>query len=114
MFCDDEFFQRGQARFRGFHQQQDFRAGFDFSLPPIVGFQFRNQVRAGNQPRAQGRPRQLPRDWQIRRRHEHQEEFCGGFHKARTEFRLNHIPADGEVNSQGDVKWIAREIGLQY
>ena len=64
---------------RGFHEQEDFRAGFDFFTPPIVGFEFWDKVGAGDEPRPQGGMGQLPGDFQIRSGDEDEDKFPGGF-----------------------------------
>ena len=68
---EDELFQVHEPRACGFQEQQGFLAALDFSPPPVMRFDFRNQIGAGDQPRFQSGPGQFARDLHIRRGDEH-------------------------------------------
>jgi len=66
MFGEDEFFQRLDVRGSGFEQNEKLGAAFDFPLPPIMRFNFRNQIGACDQPRFQSVTSKSSRDLQTR------------------------------------------------
>jgi hypothetical protein len=85
MLGENELLERTQLRAGGLEQEQRFDARFLLSLPPIVRFQTRDQVRAGDQPRLQRSSSEGPRRLQIGCGHEHQRRARGCFHKRETE-----------------------------
>lgn len=76
---ENQFFQRGQLGLLRFKDQQNFRSRFNLSLPPVMRFDFRNQIRAGDQTRLQRSLGERASRFQIRRCDENDGEFCGGF-----------------------------------
>jgi hypothetical protein len=67
MFSEDQFFERGQFYPGGFEEEQGFRAGLDFSVPPIMGFDPGEEVGAGDESGPQGRFGEGARRFQVRR-----------------------------------------------
>jgi len=47
VFRHDQPLQCREPGHGGFENQQDFGASLDFALPPVMGFDFRNQIGAG-------------------------------------------------------------------
>lgn len=80
MLGEDQFFQSRQMRARGFEEHEDFRGGFEFFAPQVMGFEARNQIGAGDEARGQCGFGQLAGGFQVRRGDEHEGEFGGGFH----------------------------------
>src|SRR5438132_4132877 len=54
VFGNDEFLERLEFRLRRLENDQHLRARFHFSLPPIVRFDFGNQIGAGDEAGFQG------------------------------------------------------------
>jgi hypothetical protein len=80
MLGENQFFQRGEFCLLRFQNQQNLRAGFNLSLPPVMRFDFWDEVRARNQARLQRRARERTGNFQIGRGDHYNGEFCGGFH----------------------------------
>ena len=55
MLLDDEFLQRFELRLRRFEDDQHFRARLQVALPPVVRFDFGNQIGAGDEMRFKSR-----------------------------------------------------------
>ena len=88
MFGEDQFLQRGQLRFLRLQNQQHLRTGLNLSLPPVMRFDFWDEIRAGDQPRRQRGFGQRAGRLQIRRGDEDDgESIC------------RHIGADFVVTS---------------
>ncbi len=83
MFFQDEFLERSQAGAGGFHQHKDFAAGFDFFLPPVMGFQPGNEVGAGDEARFESGAREVTGGFQVGCGYEDEVEPGGGLHGAR-------------------------------
>jgi len=59
MHGENAFFQRGKSACRGFEDKQHFGSMLEASLPPIMRFDFRNQVDTGGQVSLERRLRKL-------------------------------------------------------
>jgi hypothetical protein len=80
MPAEDELLERGQVGAAGFQEEQDLGALFEFSLPPIVGFEPGHQIGAGHEFGFEGGPGELPRRREVRGGDKHEREGGGGFH----------------------------------
>ncbi len=77
---EDQAFKRREPGLASLQEQQDFRAAFELSPPPIMALDSRHQVRAGNQTRGQRRVGEGPCGFQVRRGDQDDDEPGSGFH----------------------------------
>src|SRR5439155_14359251 len=77
----NEFFQSGKTGGGRFQEHEYFRSVFNFSLPPIMRFDFLNQVRAANEPRLQGGASKCTGGLEIRRSDQNQGKAACHFHR---------------------------------
>ncbi len=62
---EDEFFQRFDLRVGGFEQDENLGAAFNFSLPPVMRFDFRNEIGARCEASLQSLAGKCPRHLQT-------------------------------------------------
>lgn len=79
MMGDNQFFEPGQAAGGSFQDQQNLSAALDFSLPPIMGFNVRNQIGAGDEAGLEGGASEAAGGSQVRRGDE-RDPKVRGFH----------------------------------
>ena len=53
MFGENELFERAKPPPGGLEEDEDFAVAFEFALPPVVGFEFGNEIGAGNESGAE-------------------------------------------------------------
>ena len=82
VFSHDEFFQGGEPGAGGFHEEQDFGAGFNFSAPAVMGLDFGEQIGAGDEAGLEGGAGEAAGGFKVRRGDEDEGKFGGGFHDA--------------------------------
>jgi hypothetical protein len=63
---EDELFESGEAVGIGFEENENFGAGFEFALPPVVGFDFREEVGAGDEAGFESSTGKGARGFQLR------------------------------------------------
>jgi hypothetical protein len=80
MFREDQFFQRRQMAPAGLEHDQHLAAALQPALPPVMGFQTRNKVRARHQARAQRGTGKRAGDPKIGGRNQHNGKAAGRFH----------------------------------
>lgn len=82
VFGDDEFFQGGEPGAGGFQKEQDFRAGFDFPAPAVMGLDFGEQIGAGDEAGLKGGAGEVAGGFEVRGGDEDEDGFGGDFHEA--------------------------------
>ena len=70
---EDEFFEGREAGRIGFEENENFGTGFELALPPVVGFDFGEEVGAGDQASFESSTGKDARNLQIRGSNEHDE-----------------------------------------
>jgi len=75
-----QFFERPQIPLPRFHDQQDFRRGFDFPQPTIMGLDFWQQIGAGDEARRQRGPGHSPGGFYIGGGDQDDGNIRGAFH----------------------------------
>lgn len=79
MLCKNEFFEFREAFGGGFQNEEDFAGAFDLALPAVMGFDFWDEIGAGDQPGIEGPAGEGAGGSQIRRCDQDNGK-TGGFH----------------------------------
>ena len=80
MILEDAFLQGGDGIAGRLKDYEDLGAGFELALPPVVRFQFGNEVGAGNEPLVESGIRQFPGHVQAGRRDQDAAIWFSGLH----------------------------------